>query len=1638
MNGVDASPAIKRAARTYGKPRKVEPEPEQDYDDAHDTSFATSSNGDASHDSIPESPGGSIPPDSSDNEPLLDSSMVRDDEGEFMFGWKKRLQDIDNDDDLEGAPPPGELALKLTQIDREEVSRNTISDPPELFEPEHISSPSKTRSRLTTNDMSRTSPTSSPDAGPSKARTRRYKSAAFSVESQPDDEPDKREDVTTSGRSHARSPSPLTRRVRRRRTVFDSDSSSDSGAAEDKGRRARVRARATGRETSASAETSPDKLHHINSPQARPSQTPPSSQEMPPKRAVVVDSFVPPPRFVGKVPTAKDKGKTKADNANREKGRDNEEDAGSGGEPGSPGEGGTRGQSRRKKKLSKKEQLEAEKATTRLKAEQSAQLKATTKPLKVTAMLGTIKPQASSTKAKSSPITPQPPQKKFTLVGTNPLIMERIPNPRRKPIAHSTLGVPTASTSRAGSTGLGSGRSTTAERSRTTTPAGFDDADNPLYRPDDRTAPAARRKSAHPTPSFRDDPSHADDSSEEELPTTADIIEEDQRKRSDAERKRALAEWKAAALEKIEREKATRHESDKDDSDLDVVADDAHERVREETRARQANKPRESRGHMLQRTYAKVKNPVTTRGDSGQADDPFARNESRMQHMRDAASSGFITRTNTGPKPSRGGKSRAGVNARELNRALLQSANEQSRQITRQKEYEFYRGERNALPGDQWRETVQREDETEARKRQALEEYVDRAYRNAEKREAGQDDEEDDEEDGEYVPEQEEDEEDGGSVSAEEPATTQDQGEDEDDDDENDENVLPASHRHTGPSRVIVDSDEEDNLVKRLPPARVASQGRILVPNSSQPNSPQPSRDVEEEEFEDEDAQMPDFEHRPSLSSAEDTDRFEEGTDKENNELLKFDCGEDKENTVISQQPSSPSDIGFRLLRRGPSALLSPDVRSRESNRLPGVRSPLQEIPREDEDDEDDPFGPPKPNVVGFSSSPPRASRHTTPKPLQGFATPRPLTLGGGLDGFFGDGFSAPAAKTGANPFQTPGAASSSLEPAAVILPGSGGLGFSQFDDEKPQGNIFAAPKGLQERGFSQFATPVVSAFFDDDAILTRMDQDGKSGKLGKLRQPAMGTMVLSVDEQRAQLTLNEELLGKADELFEKQQEVVVGAALVPDSSKAQKMYINNHGFYTQNKPDSARKETPWTKRAPLAPLPVEVTPFVMPGDDEDEMPQSEMPVRGRIMKRAITPEDGSGRDSSPSPSPQGGKGKGRARNAFDVLGAKPLKALPLHKPKKKLDKSEFIEGEAVESDEEHVFGFGPSKKDDDEEADGEDQDGVLQELMDDRTMDADTLNEDAVMEKVKEHQAADDAQAHKRAVDATEGKMRRRRRERGLDFNSSDSENDGSDNDDPSAKRRREKMRKKRKIDGDTLDDLEKHVETKPFVQAYRTDLEDDNDEFSYMQEDDFTSLPLGNDEADMDEDEDEDDDEPRESVSAAALREELRDAIRHKDTKAIPTIDPEDISWVDNDDMDVLDDDVQIKEISTTTKHAPRAGQAHGMEIWEMARASRGGSAQDVAREQRWARSEGGSRNAGTGRGSAAVTSLVQSKSSSSSKTGVKAGGGSITGRRLGKAMEAPQPQAGSSTRRGASLGKTQSALSSSALSRRGKFAK
>lgn len=69
-------------------------------------------------------------------------------------------------------------------------------------------------------------------------------------------------------------------------------------------------------------------------------------------------------------------------------------------------------------------------------------------------------------------------------------------------------------------------------------------------------------------------------------------------------------------------------------------------------------------------------------------------------------------------------------------------------------------------------------------------------------------------------------------------------------------------------------------------------------------------------------------------------------------------------------------------------------------------------------------------------------------------------------------------------------------------------------------------------------------------------------------------------------------------------------------------------------------------------------------------------------------------------------------------------------KPKGKLDKSEFIENEAQESDDDEMLGFGPKRKDDEDEEDGEDLDKTLEALVDDQVMDEETIASERVREK--------------------------------------------------------------------------------------------------------------------------------------------------------------------------------------------------------------------------------------------------------------------------------------------------------------------
>jgi mediator of replication checkpoint protein 1 len=73
-------------------------------------------------------------------------------------------------------------------------------------------------------------------------------------------------------------------------------------------------------------------------------------------------------------------------------------------------------------------------------------------------------------------------------------------------------------------------------------------------------------------------------------------------------------------------------------------------------------------------------------------------------------------------------------------------------------------------------------------------------------------------------------------------------------------------------------------------------------------------------------------------------------------------------------------------------------------------------------------------------------------------------------------------------------------------------------------------------------------------------------------------------------------------------------------------------------------------------------------------------------------------------------------------------------KKSKKLAKSEYVEGEAVESDDDAKMGFGGMRKEDDDEddSDNEDQDKVVEGLVDDAVMDAETEGAEKVLEKHK------------------------------------------------------------------------------------------------------------------------------------------------------------------------------------------------------------------------------------------------------------------------------------------------------------------
>ncbi|OBZ76695.1 hypothetical protein A0H81_04027 [Grifola frondosa] len=522
-----------------------------------------------------------------------------------------------------------------------------------------------------------------------------------------------------------------------------------------------------------------------------------------------------------------------------------------------------------------------------------------------------------------------------------------------------------------------------------------------------------------------------------------------------------------------------------------------------------------------------------------------------------------------------------------------------------------------------------------------------------------------------------------------------------------------------------------------------------------------------------------------------------------------------------------------------------------------------------------------------------------------------------------------------------------------------------------------AVPSALNASGgFSQF--------------FTQNKDGGRLDRLRKLDDAEDLALTLDVGLQPA-LDVHGSLLQKADAIFEKEQEFLVAQQERPPESKHQ-FYVNANGFLTQtvqnlvspgfnlsspyssarSPPPSSPGTTvaPSTQRRPLQSL------FDADIDDADGYP------RRRLVKRLTTsPNTGSPkmRKRSLSPSPS------RPKNAFDLIQHRPHYGYRQNaNVGRRLGKSEFIEGEAEESDDDAMIGFGGRKKEDDEESNDDDQDRTLAELVDDRELDEKTLGEEAVLEKVREHQEADDRALEKIHLDAVEGKYRTKRRDRGVGFEDSDSDDD----DDEARRLRRGAIHKKRRIDGDTLEELAKDKETQAFVEAYHADMIDGDEEFAHLQAD---AMDLDNEDQRQSSDE-------QEEITADQLREQLREASRQE---VIEEFNPRDVSWVDN---IVEDDDIPpVKEVPIVTNK--QSGQAGGS-----GNRVDGENEEIRARMQSWARSERMSRTVGAGRsagGSAAVTGHSKRQAA-------------------GAAIAHGKPGSSSGVRKSARLAKAPSALS------------
>ncbi|KAJ7873298.1 hypothetical protein B0H14DRAFT_2720115 [Mycena olivaceomarginata] len=818
----------------------------------------------------------------------------------------------------------------------------------------------------------------------------------------------------------------------------------------------------------------------------------------------------------------------------------------------------------------------------------------------------------------------------------------------------------------------------------------------------------------------------------------------------------------------------------------------------------------------------------------------------------------------------------------QLNKEMAKRVAQSNAELTKKKEDEWVR--------TRWSGGTVGGSADESARSNALKTFTEKGQKNAEAREARMQvafDEEDDASDEDWI-------EDRGSASPRAQQDSDGNTEDADitmvnpDDDEDEEmgedaeNEAPLQVKRRGPrhSRAIVDSESEnDENDENAAPLTNSASGVLRE-----------RRTLQEDEILASPMEHPAAAIRHGSTSSTD-ERTEDEGDKENDTHLMYDRSEDKENKVV---PRHPLETRPGLGRQSSLFGLEDGIQRRLSM-SPGNPEPMSDAENDEnnENNEND-------NNMGGNRR----------RPFQSLLEEDPFL-----------------AKPGSSPVADFAARLSQASP----LP--------EHPLDSPESTL--RPKSRYDESVSFKGAPLQPGFSDLFETGTAPKRplglsasfSGKNVSLG---------LTQDVDLQPA-FEVGDRLKRQADAVFEKEQGFLWEAANRKSEAKPQELYVNDHGFLTQTRPDVEEPEI----YQPSSPA----TAVDTSGTQETfrtlsftkAVPLERSPERSplvRLAKRTRTPPP-----RSKSPSPSNSPTLHIKKNAFDVLRQQ------APRPKQVLKKSEFVAEEAQESDDDEMVAFGGKQKDDDGEEDGEDLDRTLETLVDDQEMGEDVVAADRVLEKFQEHAHEDDLANEKYQQDVVQGIIRKKRRNRGFGIDDSDSDDEEDD-------MRKRKMRRglhEPKV-AEHVSKLAENPATLPFFQDPGDDME-----FAYLQE---TQPEAG---AGEDAEMNSDGEEERGVFTRQELVEKVRDVSRQEHVE--PELDPHDISWMDGDSDGETETKVKISRREARNNHT---------------NALQGGAERDQRMHQ-WAKQEGRSRNAGTGRASGRNAVTGQNARA-------KAGGGSL----------------------------------------------